>query len=152
MRFLLQRVSRASVTVSGQITGCIGKGLVVLIGIGESDSENDVPGMISKLVNLRIFPDAEGKMNLSILQAEGALLLISQFTLYGDCRRGRRPGFDKAASPETARQLYEFVVRCARDTGLRVETGVFREHMDVELVNDGPVTLMLDSAELFGVK
>src|SRR4051794_10753981 len=149
MRLLIQRVSRASVTVGGRVTGSIGKGMVVLIGIGQADSENSVPAMLSKLVNLRIFPDSEGKMNRSILQAEGELLLVSQFTLYGDCRKGRRPSFEKAAPPERALELYEAVVRSARDTGLKVQTGVFREHMDVELVNDGPVTLMLDSEQLF---
>lgn len=105
--------------------------------------------MVEKLVNLRIFPDDEGKMNRSVMQAEGGLLLVSQFTLYGDCRKGRRPSFEKAAAPGVAKDLYDFVVHSAGETGLRVETGVFREHMDVELVNDGPITLMLDSADLF---
>jgi len=152
MRLLIQRVSRASVTINGEVTGRIGRGLVALIGIGEGDTETEAQNLVTKMVNLRIFPDHEGKMNLSVLQAQGGLLLISQFTLYGDCRKGRRPSFEKAAAPDRARELYEFVVECARKTGLLTETGVFREHMDVELVNDGPVTLLLDSAELSGAK
>jgi D-tyrosyl-tRNA(Tyr) deacylase len=152
MRFLLQRVSRASVTVAGEVTGAIQKGLLVLVGIGEGDSEREALAMIDKLVNLRIFADDQGRMNLSALQVGGQLLLVSQFTLYGDCRKGRRPSFEHAASPEHARQLYDFIVENARASGLKVGTGVFREHMDVELVNDGPITILLDSAELFSAK
>lgn len=152
MRFLVQRVSRASVTVHGEITGSIAAGLVVLVGIGSGDSEQVSVDMVDKLVNLRIFGDSDGKLNLSALQSGGGLLLISQFTLYGDCRKGRRPSFEKAAPPERAKELYEHVVATATASGLRVQTGVFREHMDVELVNDGPITIMLDSAELFAPK
>ncbi len=152
MRFLIQRVSRASVTVGGQVTGAIGRGLVVLVGIGQGDTVTLADSMVEKLVNLRIFADPEGRMNLSALQVEAGLLLVSQFTLYGDCRKGRRPGFEKAGAPEAARQLYDYVVTAAGATGLAIATGVFREHMDVELVNDGPVTLWLDSADLFGTK
>lgn len=145
MRFVIQRVSRAKVTVAGEVTGEIGHGLMVLIGIGSGDTEQDVTSMVDKLVNLRICADADGKMNLSVLTTGGGLLLISQFTLYGDCRKGRRPSFEKAAAPERARELYDLVVAAARRTGLPVGTGVFREHMEVELVNDGPVTILLDS-------
>lgn len=150
MRFLIQRVSRAKVTVNGEITGQIERGIAVLIGIGQGDTETTAEAMIAKLVNLRIFPDEAGKMNLSILQAGGGLLLISQFTLYGDCRKARRPSFERAAPPDRARELYDFTVAAARATGLPVGTGVFREHMDVELVNDGPITILLDSDQLFG--
>lgn len=152
MRFVIQRVSRAKVTVAGEVNGAIEKGLVVLIGISSGDTEQDVFSMVEKLVNLRICADAEGKMNLSVLQTGGGLLLVSQFTLYADCRKGRRPSFEKAAPPERAKELYDLVVTTARKTGLAVGTGVFREHMDVELVNDGPITILLDSAELFGGK
>lgn len=157
MRFLIQRVSRAAVRVNGEVTGQIGMGLLVLVGIGSGDSEQLGHAMVEKLLNLRVFPDSDGKMNLNIMQAvtaepRGGLLLVSQFTLYGDCRKGRRPSFEKAASPDRAAELYHFVVQTARSSGLLVETGVFREHMEVELVNDGPVTLLLDSAELFAAK
>lgn len=152
MRFVIQRVSRATVTVAGAVTGAIQKGLVVLIGISSGDTEQDVASMVEKLVNLRICADTEGKMNLSVLQTAGGLLLVSQFTLYGDCRKGRRPSFEKAAPPERAKELYDLVVATARKTGLAVGAGVFREHMDVELVNDGPITILLDSCELFGSK
>lgn len=152
MRFVVQRASQASVTVEGEVAGTIDQGLVVLIGVGHDDTEQIARAMVDKLINLRIFSDDEGKMNLSVLQKGGGLLLISQFTLYGDCRRGRRPSFEKAGPPEMARHLYEYVVEAARATGLHVGTGVFREHMDVALVNDGPITILLDSAELFGAK
>jgi D-tyrosyl-tRNA(Tyr) deacylase len=145
MRFVIQRVSRAKVTVAGEVTGEIGHGLMVLIGIGSEDTAQDVTSMVDKLVNLRICADADGKMNLSVLQTGGGLLLISQFTLYGDCRRGRRPSFEKAAAPDRAKELYDLVVATVRKTGVPVGTGVFREHMDVELVNDGPITILLDS-------
>jgi D-tyrosyl-tRNA(Tyr) deacylase len=126
----------------------------VFVGIGDSDTERIASLMVEKLLNLRIFSDPAGKMNLSIVQSASrepkrGLLLISQFTLYGDCRKGRRPSFEHAATPERARELYELVVATARKSGIGVETGVFREHMAVELVNDGPITLMLDSDQLF---
>ncbi|HXJ39351.1 MAG TPA: D-aminoacyl-tRNA deacylase [Bryobacteraceae bacterium] len=152
MRFLVQRVTQASVTVSGQVTGSIGKGLLVLVGVHSNDSESIAEAMLDKLINLRIFPDSDNKMNLSALQTGAALLLVSQFTLYGDCRKGRRPSFAHAATPEQAQDLYNLLVTAARGTGLEIQTGAFREHMDVALVNDGPITLMLDSAELFPVR
>jgi D-tyrosyl-tRNA(Tyr) deacylase len=157
MRLLVQRVSRASVVIHGEVIGRIQKGLLVLVGVGMQDTEDTAVAMVEKLLNLRIFSDHEGKMNLNISQAVadqplGGLLLVSQFTLYGDCRKGRRPSFEKAAPPERAQELYNFVVATAQAAGIRVQTGVFREHMQVELVNDGPVTLMLDSAELFPAK
>ena len=145
MRFLIQRVIRASVRSAGYPEASIGMGLVVLIGVSASDAERDADYLSDKLVNLRIFPDAEGKMNLSALDAGAELLLVSQFTLYGDCRKGRRPSFDAAASPGLARQLYEYVVEKVKESGLVVRTGVFQTHMEVELINDGPVTLMLES-------
>ncbi|MCU1329287.1 MAG: D-tyrosyl-tRNA(Tyr) deacylase [Bryobacterales bacterium] len=157
MRLLIQRVSRASVVIHGELIGRIQEGLLVLVGIGMQDTEDTAVAMVEKLLNLRIFSDDDGKMNLNISQAVadqplGGLLLVSQFTLYGDCRKGRRPSFEQAAPPERAQALYNFVVATAQGSGIRVQTGAFREHMQVELVNDGPVTLMLDSAELFPAK
>jgi D-tyrosyl-tRNA(Tyr) deacylase len=157
MRLLIQRVSRASVVIHGELIGRIQEGLLVLVGIGTEDTEDTAVAMVEKLLNLRIFSDHDGKMNLNISQAVadqplGGLLLVSQFTLYGDCRKGRRPSFEQAAPPERAQALYNFVVATAQGSGIHVQTGVFREHMQVELVNDGPVTLMLDSAELFPAK
>ena len=146
MRALIQRVTSARVEVDGVVVGEIGPGLLVLLGVAKTDSEKDADFLAAKIVNLRIFADAEGKMNLSVLEAGGALLVVSQFTLYGDCRKGRRPGFDAAAPSETARALYERFVDAARMTGVRVETGVFQAHMAVSLVNDGPVTLLVESA------
>ena len=145
MRFLVQRVSRASVRVDDRLEGSIGPGLVVLIGIGAGDTRLAADYLIEKTVNLRIFSDENGKMNLSALDVRGELLLVSQFTLYGDCRKGRRPSFDAAAPPAVARELYEYVVRKVRETGLVTGTGVFQAHMEVDLVNDGPVTLLLES-------
>ena len=145
MRALLQRVSRASVVVDGSVVGEIGAGLLILLGVAKSDTSQDAEFLADKLLNLRVFPDAAGKMNRSLLESNGDLLIISQFTLYGDCRKGRRPSFDAAAPAEQARALYETFVGLARRSGLRVETGVFQAHMDVSLVNDGPVTLMLES-------
>ena len=145
MRFLIQRVTRASVRSAGYTEASIGVGLVALIGVSSSDGPRDADYLSDKLVNLRIFPDAEGKMNLSALDAGAELLLVSQFTLYGDCRKGRRPSFDAAASPAVARQLYEYVVEKVKEKGLVVRTGVFQAHMDVELINDGPVTLLLET-------
>jgi D-tyrosyl-tRNA(Tyr) deacylase len=150
MRFLIQRVSRASVRISPGGTGAksevsIGPGLVVLIGISKTDSRADADTLCEKLVNLRIFSDEAGRMNRSALDLNAQLLLVSQFTLYGDCSRGRRPGFDAAAPPELAEPLYDYAVAQIRARGLVTETGVFRAHMEVELVNDGPVTFLLES-------
>ncbi|HEX8566910.1 MAG TPA: D-aminoacyl-tRNA deacylase [Pyrinomonadaceae bacterium] len=149
MRAVVQRVSRASVTVDGEITGKIGKGLLVLLGVSTDDEESDAIYLLDKIINLRIFEDAGGKMNLSLADTSGELLVVSQFTLYGDARRGRRPSYIEAAAPEKANQLYEFFVAAARKQIGRVETGRFQAMMDVELVNDGPVTILLDSRKLF---
>lgn len=145
MRFLIQRVTRASVTIQGKLEGEIGMGLLVLIGISARDSSTDADYLAEKLVNLRVFSDSEGRMNRSALDVNAELLLISQFTLYGDCRKGRRPSFDAAAPAEQARELYEYVIARIREKGLVTKSGVFQAHMDVELVNHGPVTLMLES-------
>ena len=144
MRVVLQRTGQASVSVDGQIQGQIEKGYVLLVGITESDDEQIVEKMA-----MRIFEDEQGKMNLSIEQIGGSVLSISQFTLYANCRKGRRPSFDQAARPQQARLLYEIFNEALRKTGLSVETGIFGAHMKVELMNDGPVTLVLDSSELF---
>jgi D-tyrosyl-tRNA(Tyr) deacylase len=145
MRVVIQRVSEASVSVEGRVTGSIGRGLLVLVGVAKGDQASDAEFLVEKTVGLRIFPDEEGKMNLSVADVGGALLIVSQFTLYGDCSRGRRPSFDRAAGAENARVLYEYFVRAVRDRGLTVETGVFQAMMSVHLVNDGPVTLIIDS-------
>ncbi|MBL8216271.1 MAG: D-tyrosyl-tRNA(Tyr) deacylase [Bryobacterales bacterium] len=147
MKAVIQRVSRAKVTVDGQISGQIGTGLLVLLGVSKQDQESDALYLLDKIVHLRIFPDADGRMNRSLTDVGGALLVVSQFTLYGDCRKGRRPGFDLAAPAEQARSLYEYFVSAARQRGLSVETGVFQAHMDVELTNDGPVTFLLESPQ-----
>ena len=149
MRVVLQRTGQASVSVDGQILGQIEKGYVLLVGITESDDERIVEKMAMKIHDLRIFEDEQGKMNLSIEQIGGSVLSISQFTLYANCRKGRRPSFDQAARPQQARLLYEVFNEALRKTGLSVETGIFGAHMKVELMNDGPVTLVLDSSELF---
>jgi D-tyrosyl-tRNA(Tyr) deacylase len=149
MRAVLQRVTRASVRVAGETVGEIGGGLVVLLGVARDDRETDARYLVEKIVSLRIFDDAAGRMNVSIVEAKGALLVVSQFTLYGDVRRGRRPSWIEAAPPEAAEKLYEFFVAEARRAGVRVETGSFRKMMQVELVNDGPVTILLDSRKLF---
>ena len=133
--------------VEGAVVGEIGAGLLILLGVAKPDTAADAAFLVDKILNLRIFPDAEGKMNLSLLDTQGSLLVVSQFTLYGDCRKGRRPGFDAAAPAEQARALYESFVEIARRSGLRVETGVFQAHMEVALVNDGPVTFMLETNE-----
>lgn len=145
MRAVIQRVKEASVTVEGKLAGRCGKGLLVLLGVKDSDDESQVAYISDKIANLRIFEDEEGKMNRSVLDVNGEVLLVSQFTLYGDCRKGRRPGFSQAAAPEKARTLYEEVVQSLKERGLHVEEGVFQAHMDISLVNDGPVTLLLDS-------
>jgi D-aminoacyl-tRNA deacylase len=147
MRVVLQRVSSASVTVSGTVAASIGKGLVVLLGITHSDTPADADFLLDKIAHLRVFPDEAGKMNRSLLEDGGALLVVSQFTLYGDCRKGRRPSFDAAAPAEAARAQYEYFIEAARRRGVPVETGVFQAHMDVALVNDGPVTLILETSE-----
>jgi D-tyrosyl-tRNA(Tyr) deacylase len=145
VRFLIQRVTRASVTVEGNLASAIGPGLVVLIGISATDGEPQADYLADKLVQIRVFPDSQGRMNLSALDTGASLLLVSQFTLYGDCRKGRRPSFDAAAPADRARELYEYVVTKIRQKGLVTQTGVFQAHMEVELVNDGPVTLMLET-------
>ena len=149
MRAVIQRVSRAGVTVDGETVGSIDGGLLVLLGVGAGDTARDADYLVDKTIGLRIFPDENGKMNRNVRQAGGSLLVISQFTLYGDCRRGRRPSFDAAAEPGEAKALYEYFVQAARERRIRVETGVFQAHMAVELVNDGPVTILLDSTKLF---
>jgi D-tyrosyl-tRNA(Tyr) deacylase len=145
MRVVLQRVTQARVAVAGDITGEIGAGLLALLGVAKNDSEADADFLVEKIVNLRIFADEDQKMNRSLLDSGGALLVVSQFTLYGDCRKGRRPSFDLAAPAEQARSLYEYFVTKAQETGIRVETGVFQASMAVSLINDGPVTLLLES-------
>ena len=149
MRAVVQRVSRASVTVEGRIIGEIGPGLLVLLGVSSTDVEADANYLAEKVAGLRIFEDQDGKMNRSIADVGGALLAVSQFTLYGDVRRGKRPSFDGAARPEQARELYEYFVAQVRQRGLRCETGQFQAMMSVSLVNEGPVTLLLDSSRAF---
>ena len=145
MRAVVQRVSRASVTVDGAATGSIERGLLVFLGVGKDDSQKDIDFIADKIVNLRIFEDTDGRMNRSVKDIAGGVLLISQFTLYGECRKGRRPDFTAAGDPETAKQLYEQTIAAIKDKGVPVETGVFAAHMDIDSVNDGPVTLILDS-------
>jgi D-aminoacyl-tRNA deacylase len=149
MRAVVQRVSRAQVTVNGELTGQIGLGLLVLLGVGRDDSEADATCLAEKIVGLRIFEDDQGKMNRSVQDIGGSVLAVSQFTLYGDVRRGKRPSFVAAAPPERARELYESFVEQIRAAGLRCETGRFQEMMQVGLVNEGPVTILLDSAKGF---
>ena len=149
MRAVVQRVSRAQVTVKDWVAGEIGMGLLVLLGVGAEDTESDVTYLVEKIVGLRIFEDADGKMNLSVADVAGSILAVSQFTLYGDVRRGKRPSFDAAARPESARLLYESFVERIRAAGVRCETGRFQEMMQVELVNEGPVTILLDSRKNF---
>ncbi len=150
MKLVLQRVTQASVTIDDVCVGEIRHGLVVLIGVGQGDTELTADRLIEKLVNLRVFSDDNGKMNRSVSDVSGSLLLISQFTLYANCRNGRRPAFTDAATPEVAKQLYESFVQKCHQTGVPVACGVFAADMQVSLVNDGPVTIVLDSAELFG--
>lgn len=145
MKVVIQRVSQAKVQVDGVVTGEIGAGLLVLLGAARGDTPADADFLAEKIVNLRIFPDDAGKMNRSLLDTGGSLLVVSQFTLYGDCRKGRRPSFDQAAPSEEARALYEYFVSAVRRVCPRVETGVFQAHMEVSLVNDGPVTLIVES-------
>jgi len=149
MRAVVQRVNRAKVTVDDFVTGEIGLGLLVLLGVGHEDSESDATYLAEKIAGLRIFEDEDGKMNRSVVDAGGSVLAVSQFTLYGDVRRGKRPSFDAAAPPGEARRLYEFFVQQVQGLGLRCETGRFQEMMQVELVNEGPVTILLDSKKEF---
>jgi len=149
MRAVVQRVKESRVEVKGETVGAIGPGLLILLGVGEEDSEKDCAYLAEKMAHLRIFSDEEGLMNLSLMDTGGAALVVSQFTLWGDCRKGRRPSFAKAAGPEKANVLYEHFISLLRKKGLRVATGRFQEMMDVFLVNDGPVTLMLDSKKAF---
>ncbi|HEY1678803.1 MAG TPA: D-aminoacyl-tRNA deacylase [Candidatus Sulfotelmatobacter sp.] len=149
MRAVVQRVSRAKVTVSEEITGEIGPGLLVLLGVARQDGETDVNYLVEKIAGLRIFEDENGKMNRNVVDMNGSVLAVSQFTLYGDVRRGRRPSFDDAAPPEIARRLYEMFVERVRAAGLRCATGRFQAMMRVELVNEGPVTILLDSRKAF---
>lgn len=149
MRAVVQRVSAASVTVEGRKVGTIGPGLLVLLGVARGDTEKDGEYLAEKLAGLRIFEDEEEKMNRSVAQIGGNILLVSQFTLYGDVRHGRRPSFTQAAPPEEANRLYEDLAQKLRDKGLTVETGQFQAHMEVSLVNDGPVTILLDSGKSF---
>lgn len=149
MRAVVQRVSRAKVSVNGVVSGEIGLGLLVLLGVGQPDTVADVNYLADKIAGLRIFEDEDGKMNRSVRDVGGAVLAVSQFTLYGDVRRGKRPSFDDAAPPDHARRLYEQFVEQTRTAGLRCETGRFQEMMQVELVNEGPVTILLDSGKGF---
>jgi D-tyrosyl-tRNA(Tyr) deacylase len=149
MRAVVQRAKRAEVRVDGEVVGRIGTGLVVLLGVGKSDTEAAGASLAEKIANLRVFDDEQGKMNRSLLETGGQVLCVSQFTLYGDCRRGRRPSYDQAAPPEQAVLLYEAFVAALRNLGIPTETGRFRAMMELELVNDGPVTLLLDSERTF---
>jgi D-aminoacyl-tRNA deacylase len=149
MRAVIQRVSRCKVTVNETTVGEIGPGLLVLLGVGNGDTEADAEYLVGKTIGLRIFEDEAGKMNLSVTDARGAVLVVSQFTLYGDARRGKRPSFDQAASPQKARELYGYFVDRIRSAGLRCETGRFQETMSVDLINEGPVTILLDSGKAF---
>jgi D-tyrosyl-tRNA(Tyr) deacylase len=147
MRLLIQRVSEATVTVDGRVTGSIRTGLLVFLGVAREDTSADAAYLVDKLLTLRVFPDEAGKMNRSVNEVGGALLIVSQFTLYGDCRKGRRPGFDQAAPPGLAHSLYEYFVQAARRGPVPVETGVFQATMEVKLINEGPVTLLIDSGD-----
>lgn len=149
MRSVVQRVKHASVTVNGEKVGTIAAGLLVLLAVGQEDGADDISWMADKIVGLRIFEDQGGKMNCSVMDVGGEILLVSQFTLYGDCRKGKRPSFSTAAPPEMARALFEKSVEGIRSYGIKVETGIFQAEMDVELVNDGPVTILLDSKKKF---
>jgi D-tyrosyl-tRNA(Tyr) deacylase len=147
MRVVLQRVKEARVEVAGTTVGAISTGLLILIGVASTDTQQDADYLADKVIYLRIFPDEEGRMNRSILEVGGSLLVVSQFTLYGDCRKGRRPSFDRAAPPEEARPLYEYFIERLTSRNIIVQTGVFQAEMQIHLVNDGPVTFILDSPE-----
>ena len=146
MRAVIQRVSKAGVTVNGALVGKIGAGLCVLLGVGVGDTERDAEWLADKIVNLRIFEDGEGKMNRSLAEVGGGALIVSQFTLYGDCRKGRRPSFTEAAPAEEGNRLYEYFAEQVKNRGVETARGVFQTHMTVEIINDGPVTLILDSS------
>lgn len=148
MKFVIQRVTRAEVTVAQETVGAIEKGFLVLIGVSNTDTEAIADKMLHKLLNLRIFEDENGKTNLSLKEVNGGLLLVSQFTLYADCRKGNRPSFVKAGSPEHAKQLYEYLMKSCRKEGFPVESGIFGAHMKIDLQNDGPFTIVLDSEEI----
>lgn len=149
MRAVIQRVFQAEVKVDADIVGKIDEGLLILLGVEKQDSDEDLKYLYDKITNLRIFEDMQGKMNLSVRDVQGQLLVVSQFTLYADCRKGRRPSFENAASPEKARMYYENFVELAKNDGFKTETGQFQAHMSVMLYNDGPVTIMLDSKKIF---
>ncbi len=149
MRAVIQRVSQAEVKVDADIVGKINEGLLILLGVEKQDSDEDLKYLYDKITNLRIFEDMQGKMNLSVRDVQGQLLVVSQFTLYADCRKGRRPSFENAASPEIARMYYENFVELSKEDGFKTETGQFQAHMSVMLYNDGPVTIMLDSKKIF---
>ncbi len=149
MRTVLQRVKSATVHINGEVSGTISGGLVVLLGISSHDTIKDVRWMAEKVINLRIFDDQNGKMNMSLADINGEMLIISQFTLYGDCRKGRRPGFSTAARPETAKPLYEEFIKEVKNRQVKVATGIFQAEMEISLVNQGPVTLLLDSEKKF---
>jgi len=149
LRAVVQRVSEARVSAEGKLTGEIGRGLAVLLGVGLDDTDGDISYMAEKIVNLRVFEDAGGKMNIPLMEIGGELLVVSQFTLYGDCRKGRRPGYDKAARPERAEILYNKFVDYCRSYGVKVKTGKFQAKMMLEIHNDGPVTLLIDSKKEF---
>lgn len=149
MRAVVQRVQKARVEVEGETVGEIGEGLLIFLGVGEEDSEKDCDRLANKIAGLRIFPDEQGLMNLSLTEVQGEALVVSQFTLWGDCRKGRRPSFARAAPPETAKQLYRSFISDLRAIGVKVATGRFQTMMAVHLVNDGPVTLLLDSTKAF---
>ena len=148
MRFVIQRVTDAAVSVEGKISGSIGKGFLVLVGVEDADTEGIADKMVKKMTGLRIFEDAQGKTNLSLTDVGGELLLVSQFTLYADCRKGNRPSFTRAGKPDKAERLYEYIVGKCKDAGFHTDTGVFGADMKVQLVNDGPFTILLDSREL----
>lgn len=149
MRAVIQQVKQAKIEVDGQIIGRIDKGLLVYLGVGKEDNEKDAEFIANKIVNLRIYPDEDDKMNLSVKDIAGKILLVSQFTLYGDCRKGHRPSFDPAADPDIANRLYEKTIELIRQKGVPVETGIFAASMAVENINDGPVTILLDSKKTF---
>ncbi len=148
MRAVIQRVSRAQVTVESELTGRIGKGLLILLGIGKEDTLEDAKFLAEKIINLRIFPDKYDKINLSVKDIEGELLIVSQFTLYADCRKGRRPSFEQAAKPDTAQKLYTIFIEQCKHHDIKVEEGRFQASMDVELCNEGPVTIIIDTKNL----
>lgn|SRR5690625_2454391 len=147
MKVVIQRVKKANVTVKNNVVGEIDQGLVALVGIGEADTEKDVDVVVDKMINLRIFEDQDGKMNLSLIDTSGSVLSISQFTLYGDVRKGRRPNFTKAKRPNEAEQLYEYFNEKVKEQNIKLETGKFGEMMDVSLINDGPVTIVIETEE-----